>query len=103
MTLIEQHISEIRALCKKHHVKALYAFGSVVNEEDFRENSDVDLIVKLDESVVIEDYADIYFELVEEFEILFKRKVDLLLDNPIRNKYLRSSIEASKQQIYAAA
>ncbi|MFB0946617.1 MAG: hypothetical protein QMB24_10795 [Spirosomataceae bacterium] len=36
----------------------------------------------------------------EELENLFERKVDLLTDQPIRNTYLKSSIDSTKQLIY---
>jgi predicted nucleotidyltransferase len=44
MTLLNNLISEISALCKAHKVKYLYAFGSVLNEK-FNEDSDIDLVV----------------------------------------------------------
>jgi predicted nucleotidyltransferase len=102
MNLINQHIDKVNELCKKHHVKELYAFGSVLDEKKFNDKSDVDLIVKFNDNVLVEDYADLYFDLAETLEFLFKRKVDLLTYKPIRNRFLRENIDSTKQIIYAA-
>ena len=102
MNLIQQHINSVHDLCKKHKVKELYAFGSVLDENKFSHESDVDLIVKFNDDVLVEDYADLYFDLADDLEFLFKRKVDLLTLKPIRNRFLRENIDSTKQIIYAA-
>ncbi|HNR18786.1 MAG TPA: nucleotidyltransferase domain-containing protein [Bacteroidia bacterium] len=101
MQLINQNIQAINELCRKHKVKELYAFGSVVDERKFNEKSDVDLIVKFD-NIPVENYADYYFDLAEGFEKLFDRKVDLLIDKPIKNPYFKEAVEESKTMVYAA-
>jgi len=102
MNLVQQHSNSIYDLCKRHNVKELYAFGSVLDKNRFTEGSDIDLIVKFDESIPIESYFILYFDFVDNLEQLFKRKVDLMISKEIRNQYLRKSIEATKQLIYAA-
>ncbi|MCW3084919.1 MAG: nucleotidyltransferase [Bacteroidetes bacterium] len=99
--IITKNLSEIEALCVQYRVKHLFVFGSAASE-NFNDESDVDLIVKFDPELAVEDHADLFFDLVEKLEALFKRKVDLLTDRPIKNKYLKLNIEASKQMIYAA-
>ncbi len=102
MNFIQQHISSIQDLCKKHKVKELYAFGSVLDETKFNKDSDVDLIVKFNDDVLVEEYADLYFDLADTFELLFNRKVDLMIKKYITNKYLRENIEETKKIIYEA-
>jgi hypothetical protein len=41
-------IEQIQELCKSNKVKTLFAFGSVLRD-DFSENSDIDLVVDIDE------------------------------------------------------
>jgi len=100
--IITNNLNEIKALCEQYKVKELYVFGSAVSD-NFNAGSDVDLIVKFNNDVPVEDYADLYFDLADGLEGLFKRKVDLMTDKPIENKYLKLKIDASKQMIYAAA
>ena len=100
-SIITKNMNLIHILCEKHKVKELYVFGSAVSNR-FTEESDVDLIVKFKTHVPVEEYADLYFDLAENFESLFKRKVDLMTDKTIGNKFLKQSIDESKQVIYAA-
>jgi hypothetical protein len=100
--IITNNIAQIKAICQEHMVKELYVFGSA-SKNEMKEGSDLDFIVKFNPDVVIEDYADLYFDLAEHLEKLFNKNVDLLTDKPIRNSYLKQSIEESKQIIYNAA
>ena len=102
MNFIQQYQTEITTLCIKHKVKELYAFGSVLDAKKFNENSDVDVIVKFDDKVVVEDYANLFFDFADNLEVLFKRKVDLMISKPIKNRFLRANIESTKQLVYAA-
>ncbi|MBP9688614.1 MAG: nucleotidyltransferase domain-containing protein [Bacteroidia bacterium] len=102
MNLIQKYQTEIADLCRKHKVKELYAFGSVLDKSRFNEDSDVDLLVKFNSDVDILDYADLFFGLNEDLEGIFKRKVDLYTLNPIENRFLRENIESTKQIVYAA-
>jgi len=61
--------------------------------------SDVDLLVAL-EDIPPEDYADTYFTLCEQFEMLFNRKVDLLTESSLSNPFFIQSIEKNKTLIY---
>lgn len=100
--IITNNITQIKTICQEHKVKELYVFGSAAKNE-MKEGSDVDFIVKFNAEVPIEDYADLYFDFVEELEELLKLHVDLLTDKPIRNIYLKRSIEETKQIVYNAA
>jgi len=61
MKIEEFKLKQIQELCKTNKVKTLFAFGSVLRA-DFNENSDVDLVVDIDEKDPFE-YTDIYFNL----------------------------------------
>ena len=98
MDIIEKNRQSIHELCIKHKVGKLFVFGSVLTN-NFRKDSDIDLIVDFKE-VDLYDYADNYFDLKFSLENLFKREVDLLEDKAIKNPYLRETINSSKQLIY---
>ena len=89
-------------MCKNHHVKQIYAFGSSVSDNFDPDKSDIDLLVEIDEPNPIEKGEKI-LSLWDELEAFFKRKVDLLANPNIRNPYLRQSIENSKVLIYDAS
>lgn len=98
MKLIENNIRKLKALCKKHKVSKLFVFGSVLTDR-FSEESDIDFVVNFDKEKVT-DYFDNYFNLKYALEDLFKRKVDLLEEQTIRNPYLKKSVNETKILIY---
>ena len=89
---------QISNLCRQYNVKRLFAFGSVLTDR-FSEKSDIDLIVEFDKKAV-KDYFLNYFDFKYSLENIFKAEVDLLEEQPIRNSYLKKSIENSKILIY---
>lgn len=98
MNFFNSYLPKIIALCQKHKVKKLFAFGSVLTNR-FTDKSDIDLLVDF-ENVAPEDYADNYFDLKDALSDIFRREVDLLEDKGIRNPILRRNIDRSKQLIY---
>lgn len=98
MGIIDRNIENIRDLCIKYKVASLFVFGSALTER-FKNDSDVDLLVDF-KDVDLYDYADNYFNLKSSLEKLFERDVDLLELKALRNPYLKSSIDSTKQLIY---
>jgi predicted nucleotidyltransferase len=78
----------------------MHVFGSVTSKH-FNESSDVDMLISF-KKIPFEKYTDNYFELHEELEKLFNRKVDLLTERSLSNPYFIKSVEESKQLLYAA-
>ena len=100
--LLQQHRRSIEAVCKAHHIKRLYAFGSIVRN-DFTPESDVGLLYTVDYSVVaVPDAADNFFDFYEKMQTVFGRKVDLVSESALQNPYLRASIDEDKILLYEA-
>lgn len=98
MNFFNNYLPTIIALCKKHKVKKLFAFGSVLTNR-FTDKSDIDLVVDF-ENISLDEYADNYFDLKDALSAIFHREIDLLEDKAIRNPILRKNIDRSKQLIY---
>jgi len=98
--IILDKLDKLKDICKEHHVKELFAFGSVCTS-NFNEKSDIDLLVTF-YSMDFGDYADNYFSLIEKFEKLFKRKIDLITNKSLSNPYFIKSLEKTKTELYAA-
>jgi uncharacterized protein len=98
-SIIRETIPEIAALCEKHNVSKLFAFGSVVSDKFSNTKSDIDLYVELLTMSAIER-GQALMDLWDQLELLFRCKVDLVTDQPIRNTYLLSELEKTKQLIY---
>jgi len=73
-------------------------FGSALRD-DFRRDSDIDVLVSIDPKAHIG-----LFEIAEmkiELEGMFKRPVDLVEKEGLRNPYRRSEILRTAQVVYA--
>ena len=98
MNLIEKNIDTLIGLCKRHKVKELYIFGSILTPK-FNDSSDVDFLVQFD-NVDILEYADNYFDFKEKLEKLFDREIDLLENQAIRNPIFRKVLDRDKKLVY---
>lgn len=99
--LIENNREAIADLCRRHGVRRLEAFGSILRDDFDRRRSDIDILVQF-EADAAESFEN-YLELKEALESLFRRPVDLVEPQTIRNRRLRRYIELSKSPIYDAA
>jgi predicted nucleotidyltransferase len=98
--LISDNIDQIRALCDRYRVKALYAFGSVCTGQ-FHGQSDVDLLISF-EAMDPVDYADNYFLMADALESILQRPVDLITEKSLSNPYFIQSVNQTKQMIYGS-
>jgi nucleotidyltransferase len=100
MKLIELNLQHIIDLCKKHRVKSLAVFGSILTDR-FNDDSDVDLLVDfgpIDHDKF--DYVSNYFSLRDALEELFKRKVDLIEYGNQLNPIFKALVDRKKRLIY---
>lgn len=98
-TLLKEKHADFVDLCRAHKVDKMYAFGSSITNRFDPKTSDIDVVVVID----IEEPADrgeALLSLWDKLEALFKRKVDLLTEDSIRNPYLKADINRTKKLIY---
>ena len=98
-TLIKDKYTDFVELCRLHRVNKIYAFGSSITDHFDSNKSDIDLIVKVDIDDPL-DRGEALLSLWDKLEAFFKRKVDLLTDDSIRNPYLKANINRTKKLIY---
>ena len=92
----------IADFCQRHHVRKLALFGSVLRD-DFRPDSDIDLLVTFapGASRSLFDHVD----MEDEMASILGRKVDLVSRHAIErseNPWRRHDILTSARTIYAA-
>jgi len=97
--IIEQKLTDLIEICHEFGVNRIYAFGSVLTEGFDIEKSDLDFVVEMEKMPPL-DRGEKLIALWAALESLFAKKVDLITEQPIRNPYLRESINNSKQLIY---
>lgn len=102
--LIQERIpfdsKKIAEFCKRWKISEFSFFGSILRD-DFRRDSDVDVLVSF-----LPDSGWSLLDLIkmqEELEEIFKRKVDLVEKEALRNPYRRHSILSGREVIIHAA
>ncbi len=90
---------KIAEFCKRWSINEFALFGSVLRE-DFRPDSDVDVLVSIDPEAHIGLLDIVQMQL--ELEKMFKRPVDLVEKEGLRNPYRRRAILRTAQVVYAA-
>ena len=89
--------AELKIFCCRNHIRKLSLFGSVLRE-DFRQDSDVDVLVEFQEGHVP---GLSFFALQDELSLLFGRKVELYTP-AFLSHYFRDEVIAQAQVQYAA-
>ena len=97
MTNIAIPKDEIAAFCRRHHVRRLSLFGSVLRD-DFRAGSDVDVLVEFEPGKVP---GLAFFAMEAELGEMLERKVELSTP-AFLSRYIRSDVMAEAQVQYDA-
>ena len=98
---LDFNYEQVGRFCRDHGIARLELFGSALGD-DFRDESDVDLLATLRSDVrpTLLDWADMQEKLAE----LFGRSVDLVSRRAIersRNRYRKHAILSTATPIYA--
>jgi predicted nucleotidyltransferase len=89
----------LRDFARRQNLRELSIFGSVLRD-DFRPDSDVDVLVELEPGQVMT--IERYLAMKDELEALFGHRVDLVEKPLLRNPYRRGEILRTREVLYAA-
>ncbi len=92
-------MQRIEDFCRRWKIKEFALFGSVLRE-DFRPNSDLDVLVTFAPGGGIT--FDNRVKMLDELAEIFGREVDLVEKDAIRNPFRRHEILTTKEVVYAA-
>lgn len=95
------NMEKIIETCKKMQVESLYLFGSGTNSSKFNEESDLDFLFRFkknEEGISISDYD--YFDLMFTLEEITGKKVDLVAEEKLINKYFINRLNKEKIKLY---
>jgi predicted nucleotidyltransferase len=95
---IHARLDDIRRILADHRVKTAYVFGSALRE-NFKDDSDLDLLIEFEKGITTKDYADLYWDLGDKIEKLTGREVDLVTLSSITNKYFLMELENTREAI----
>ena len=96
MINLEKYQQAIEELCELLKVQTLELFGSAVRD-DFTEGSDVDVVVMFFGE---DSLFDRFFDLKYGLEKIFKRSVDVVMAEAIKNPYFIQAVNKDRRLIY---
>jgi predicted nucleotidyltransferase len=99
--IVEQHRSQLLALCRKYDVRRLDLIGSATRDDFDLAKSDLDFVVEFND-LTVQNGADRYLGLMIDLEDLFGRKIDLVSYPAIRNPYFKQVVDNTRVTLYAA-
>lgn len=89
---------QIAEFCRRNHIRRLAFFGSVLRD-DFRPDSDVDVLVEFKPDTRL-GFA--FFDVEQELSQILGRRVDLRSEREL-SKYFRDEVLAEAEDVYVAA
>lgn len=92
--LIKKVIGAIKNDPNRHYIKSISLFGSHLHGDD-RDDSDIDLLLELNQSIGFFKLAEIQLSLEEKLG----RKVDLVTKNSL-SKYFRNAVIKEAKKLY---
>lgn len=93
-------LDRVAEFCRRWRVREFSLFGSVLQPDRFRPDSDVDVLVTLEDGVShrLEEWLD----MEDELKAMFGREVDLVERRRIINPFRRHHILTHRRVLYAA-
>lgn len=98
---VKDHIEAIKETCQKMQLKSLYLFGSGSTQKRHTKESDLDFIFKFQKDkngLPLSGYD--YFDLMFDLEKITGKKIDLVAEEKIKNKYFLARVNQEKIKIY---
>lgn len=95
---IEVPGDKVEAFCRKWRIAELSLFGSVLRD-DFRPDSDVDVLVTFEPDVPWSLYD--WIDMMDELSAVLGRQVDLVCREGLRNPFRRHEILTTREVVYA--
>jgi hypothetical protein len=100
--IIKNNQNAITKICQKYRVSELFIFGSATNKTYSPLGSDIDLAVRFELTIAVEDMADHYFGLIEELEYLLNSSIDLVTLQSLKNSIFKQELEKTMIPLYSA-
>lgn len=89
---------KLRDFCRRYQVQRLALFGSVLRD-DFRADSDIDVLVVFDPSAFVTFMT--FGKMKRELSEIFQRPVDLVPQEGLKPA-IREAVLSSTREVYAA-
>lgn len=99
--VVKNNLESIYDVCRNMQVKSLYLFGSGARQNEYNSDSDLDFLFQYNkdlEGLPLPPFD--YFDLLFALENITGKKVDLVAEEKIRNKFFLERVNKEKIRIY---
>ena len=90
---------KIALIFENHRIERAYVFGSAANG-DFNDESDIDFLIKFKPGIDPLERGELWWNLHDTLRDFFKREIDLVTENSLKNPYFIKEIDETKSLIY---
>jgi uncharacterized protein len=98
--IVEDNLLSIRDICERFGVKSLYLFGSAA-DNSLKQSSDLDFLVDYFKDLEGLPKAPFdYFDVLFSLQKITGKKIDLVVNDALRNSYFIDSVNENKVLIY---
>jgi uncharacterized protein len=97
MIKLQNYKEHIRQICSALSVQRLDLVGSAARDDFQPETSDIDVLVDFKGN---ERLFERYFDLKEQLEQCFGRRVDVIQGTALKNPYVKQSIDRDRIALY---
>lgn len=94
---LQNHKEHIRHICAALSVQRLELVGSATRDDFLPDKSDIDVLVDFKGN---ERLFERYFDLKEQLEQCFGRRVDVIQSKALKNPYVKQSIDCDRIALY---
>ena len=84
---------------EKHKIEKAFVFGSAVTDS-FGETSDIDFLIKFKLGLEPLEKGELWWDLHDSLRDLFKREIDLVTIESLKNPYFIEELDKTKSLIY---
>jgi len=90
---------KIALIFENHRIERAYVFGSAANG-NFNDESDIDFLIKFKPGIDPLERGELWWNLHDTLRDFFKREIDLVTENSLKNPYFIKEIDETKSLIY---
>ncbi|HAK80531.1 MAG TPA: nucleotidyltransferase [Runella sp.] len=97
--LIKDNLSQLKTIFQTHKVERAYVFGSGATE-NLNDESDIDFLISFDKEIEPLEKGELWWSLYDALKTVFKREVDLLTENSLKNPYFIKEVLSTRELVY---
>ena len=99
VSIITSNIEKISHLFYSNKIEKAYVFGSAATG-NFNDKSDIDFLVRFKSELTPLEKGELWWNLHDSLREFFKREIDIVTENSLKNPYFIKEIDETKVLIY---